>query len=181
MYYIEDVDGMPLALATTLDDGTPLKAVEPWWAASRRMFELDWPEEGSASSTALNAVSYHCRMVEQGMHGYVPSGWPDAVSPPGSEDWEASAAVWLLDLIPEYRMYPSIRRYPVVLAFIARHVLQGAVEGARDGYRTIRSQLGEMVPPHVIDAALRDFRTEGRRMAATVRTVDLVERALRGE
>jgi hypothetical protein len=78
-------------------------------------------------------------------------------------------------------VYPTIRRYPVVLAFIARHVLKGAAEGARDGYRTTRSELGELVPPHAIDAALRDFRTEGRRMAATVRAVDLVESKLRGE
>ena len=74
-------------------------------------------------------------MVERDTHGYVPPGWPDAVSPPGSEDWEASAAAWLLDLIPEYRLYPTVRRYPVVLAVIARHVLTGAVEGARQGYR----------------------------------------------
>src|ERR1700730_9612206 len=105
----------------------------------------------------------------------------EAVSAPGSEDWEASAAVWLLDFIPEYRLYPTARRYPVVLAVIARHVLAGAVEGARDGYRTTRSELGELVPPHVIDAVLRDCRTEGRRMAATVRAVELVERALRGD
>jgi hypothetical protein len=77
-------------------------------------------------------------------------------------------------------MYPAVHR-PVVLAFIARHELNGAVEGARDGYRTTRSELGELVPPHVIDAALRDFRTEGRRMTATARAVNLVERALRGE
>jgi hypothetical protein len=44
VYCIEDADGMPLALATTLDDGTPLKAAEPLWAASRRMLDLDWPE-----------------------------------------------------------------------------------------------------------------------------------------
>jgi hypothetical protein len=31
-------------------------------------------------------------MVERGTHGDVLPGWPDAVSPPGSEDWEASAA-----------------------------------------------------------------------------------------
>jgi hypothetical protein len=120
-------------------------------------------------------------MVKRDTPGYVPPGWPDAVSPPGSEDWEASAAVWLLDLIPEYRLYPTVRRYPVVLAFIARHVLDGAVEGARQGYRTIRTDLGDQVPPHVIDAALRDWRTEGRRLAAAVRSVELVERELRGD
>ena len=111
----------------------------------------------------------------------VPSGWPTAVRPPGSEDWEASAAAWLLDLLPEYRQYPAIRRYPVVLAYIARHVLNGAVEGARQGYRTTRSELGELVPPHVIDAVLKDCRTEGRRLAAAARALELVERALRSK
>ena len=51
------------------------------------------------------------------------SDWPTAVSPPGSEEWEASAAAWLLDLLPGYRQYPAVGRHPVVLAFIARHVL----------------------------------------------------------
>jgi hypothetical protein len=85
----------------------------------------------------------------------------------------------LLDLIPEYRMYPTARRYPVVFAFIARHVISGAVDGARQGYRTARSELGELVPPHAIDAVLRDSRTEGRSMASTLRSVELVEHAPR--
>jgi hypothetical protein len=76
-------------------------------------------------------------------------------------------------------MYPTARRYPVVLAFIARHAISGAVEGARQGCRTTRSELGELVPPHAIDLVLRDSRTEGRRMASTLRSVELVERALR--
>jgi hypothetical protein len=77
-------------------------------------------------------------------------------------------------------MCPTVRRYPVFLPVIARHVLTGAVEGARQGYRTIRTELGELVPPHVIDAVLRDCRTEGRRMGAIVRADELVERALVG-
>jgi hypothetical protein len=60
----------------------------------------------------------------------VPSGWQARVKPPGTPDWEATAAAWLLDLLPEYRQYPTMRRHPIVLAFIARHVLDGAVEGA---------------------------------------------------
>jgi hypothetical protein len=74
-----------------------------------------------------------------------------------------------------------ITLHPVVLAFVARHVISGAVDGARQGYRTTRSELGELAPPHVIDAALNAWRTEGRRMAATGRAIELVERALRGE
>lgn len=85
----------------------------------------------------------------------------------------------MLDLLPEYRLYPTVRRCPVVLAFIARHVLNGAVEGARHRYRTIRSDLSDQVTLHVIDAALRDYRTEGRRLATAVRSVELVERELR--
>jgi hypothetical protein len=41
--------------------------------------------------------------------------------------------------------------------------------------------MGDQVPPHVIEAALRDCRTEGRRLAAAVRSVELVERELRGD
>jgi hypothetical protein len=37
------------------------------------------------------------------------------------------------------------------------------------------------VPPHVIDAVLDTYRTEGRRLATTAKAVVLVERALRQE
>ena len=45
-----------------------------------------------------------------------------------------------------------ISRHPVVLAAIARHTVTGAAEGARQGYRTARTELGEVVPPHAVDA-----------------------------
>jgi hypothetical protein len=44
VYWIEDADGVPMALVTALADGTSLKAAESWWAASRRMLDLDWLE-----------------------------------------------------------------------------------------------------------------------------------------
>jgi hypothetical protein len=74
---------------------------------------------------------------------HVPSGWPEAVGPPGSEDWEVTAAAWLLDLIPEYRLYPALRRHLVVLAYIARHAVNGAIEGARPGCHVL---LGSLTP-----------------------------------
>jgi hypothetical protein len=73
------------------------------------------------------------------------------------------------------------RRHPVILAVIARHVLTGAVDGARGGYRTARTELGETVPPHAVDAALAAYRGLGRQMAADARAAGLVERALRGD
>jgi hypothetical protein len=112
---------------------------------------------------------------------YLPPGWPEAVKPPGGEHFESSAVAFLLELVPAYRQHPTVVRFPVILASIARHTLTGAVEGARQGYRTARTELGEAVPPHAVDATLKAYRDEGRRLAADVRGVELVERALRGE
>ena len=52
---------------------------------------------------------------------------------------------------------------------------------ARAGYRTARTELGEALPPHAIDAVLAAYKTEGRRLAATAKAVVLIEQALRGE
>ena len=110
---------------------------------------------------------------------HVPAGWPQAVAPPGAQDWEASATEWLLGLVPDLRQHAMARRHPLILATIARHVLAGAVDGARAGYRTARTELGEAVPPHAVDAALTAYRDLGRQMVRDARAVELVERALR--
>lgn len=102
------------------------------------------------------------------------------MAPPGTEDWEASAVEWLLELVPELRGHTTLRRHPVILAAIARHVATGAADGARDGYRTARTELGEAVPPHGVDAALTAYRDLGRQLVAAVRGAELIERALRG-
>lgn len=57
---------------------------------------------------------------------------------------------WLPGLVPDLRGHTMARRHPVVLA--------GAVADARDGYRTARTELGETVPPHAVDAALTTYR-----------------------
>ena len=111
----------------------------------------------------------------------MPAGWPEGVAPPGSERFEATAIEWLLsDLVPDLRASP-VRRYPVALAVIARRVTRGAVEGARDGYRTARTELGTALPPHAVDIALTAYRDQGRRLAAAAKAAELVERALRGQ
>jgi hypothetical protein len=68
---------------------------------------------------------------------------------------------------------------PACQATKAGHVLDGAVDGARQGYRTTRSELGGLIPPNAITAALQDFRAEGQRLSAALRAVELVERAPR--
>ena len=102
--------------------------------------------------------------------------------PPGSEDFESTAVGWLLDVVPpDYRLHGVLRRYPVALAALARYHSKACVEGARQGYRTARTELAGVLPPHAIDTVLAAYRKEGARLAATAEAVDLGERALRGE
>jgi hypothetical protein len=115
------------------------------------------------------------------MDVHVPAGWPEAVAPPGSEDFETSAVAWMLDELVPYLRTDPVRRYPKILAVIASHIAAGAVQGARDGFRTVRTELDEAVPPHAVDEARRAYLDEGRRLAAAAKAADLVKRALLGE
>ena len=116
------------------------------------------------------------------MGAYIPPGWPAGVHPPGSDEFESTAIGWLLDVVPpDYRLHGVLRRYPVALATMARYHSKACVEGARQGYRTARTDLAGVLPPHAIDTVLAAYRKEGARLAATAQAVDLVERALRGE
>jgi hypothetical protein len=113
---------------------------------------------------------------------YVPPGWPAGVHPPGSEEFEATAVAWLLDVVPpDYRLHGVLRRFPVALAAMARQHCEACVEGARKGYRTARTDLGKHLPPHAVDAVLAAYRREGTRLAADAAAAGLIERALRGE
>jgi len=116
------------------------------------------------------------------MAAYVPPGWPSGVHPPGSEDFERTAQAWLLDTVPpDYRLHGVLRRYPLALAAMAAHHTKACVAGAREGYRTARTELGDGLPPHALEAVLAAYRAEGRRLVAAAHAVDLVARALRGE
>ncbi len=116
------------------------------------------------------------------MAAYLPTGWPTGVHPPGSEDFERTAVAWLLDVVPpDYRLYGVLRRYPLALAAMAGHHARACVTSAREGYRSARTELAEVLPAHALDAVLAAYRAEGRRLVATATAVDLVARALRGE
>jgi hypothetical protein len=116
------------------------------------------------------------------MPAHLPPGWPAGVHPPASEGFEPSAVAWLLDVVPpDYRLYGVLRRHPVALATMARHHLTAAVQAAREGYRTARTELKDELPPHAIDAVLAAYRREGSRLVAASRAVEVVEQALRGD
>jgi len=112
----------------------------------------------------------------------VSPGWPVEVLPPQAPEWQRSAVAWLFDLCPpDYRAYEVLRRHPVVLARFAGGHLGSAVQAAREGLRTLRADLAEVVPTDVVEAALGVYDREGRRLVRTGRQVALVEAALRGE
>src|SRR5438034_8082796 len=116
------------------------------------------------------------------MATYLPPGWPTGVHPPRSEGFERTAVAWLLDVVPpDYRLHGVLQRHPVALATLARRHLAACVEGARQGYRTARTELGDVLPVSGLDAVLAAYRSEGRRLVNIARAADLVERALRGK
>jgi hypothetical protein len=97
-------------------------------------------------------------------------------------EWERSAVAWLFDLCPaDYRAHEVLRKHPVVLSRFAAHHVEAAVQAARNGLRTVRSELSGQVPPDVVDAAIAAYDREGRRLVATGRQIELVAAALRGE
>lgn len=116
------------------------------------------------------------------MTAFLPPGWPTGVQPPDSPEFERSAVTWLLDVVPsDYLLHGVLRRHPVALAALARHHLNACVEGARNGYRTARTELGPHLPPGAVEAVLTLYRSEGTRLANAARAADLLERALHGE
>src|SRR5215510_2647191 len=112
----------------------------------------------------------------------LPSGWPAGVHPPGSPGFERTAVTWLLDVVPpDYRLHGVLVRHPLALAALARHHMAACVDGARQGYRSARAELGKDLPPGGVAAVLAAYQAEGSRLVATARAVDLISRALRGE
>lgn len=112
---------------------------------------------------------------------YVPPGWPARVRPPGSPDWEATAAAYLLDCCPsDYRGYPVLRRHPVVLARFAADFVDSQLRASREGLAQIRVALADQVDPAVVQEAADAVAEQAARLARVRREVGLVEEALRG-
>src|SRR6266496_2167334 len=116
------------------------------------------------------------------MTAYLPPGWPTGVHPPGSEGFERTAVAWLLDVTPpDSRLHGVLQRHPIALATLARRHLAACVEGARQGYRTARAELGDVLPVSGLDAVLAAYRTEGRRLVTAAHAANPAEQAPRGK
>jgi hypothetical protein len=112
---------------------------------------------------------------------YTPPGWPERVRPPGTPDWELTAAAFLLDCCPaDYRAYPVLRRHPVVLARFAAEFVESQVRASADGLAGVRTSLADFVTPEVVQAAADAWAEQGAGLVRLRREVGLVEEALRG-
>lgn len=112
----------------------------------------------------------------------VPSWWPADVHPPGAPDWERRAVTWLLDQVPgDWRAYPVLRRHPALLARLAAGETEASLTAAREGWRTLRRDVGRGLPPEVLDEVMAAYEQQGGRLKERVREIDAVRHALDGE
>jgi len=106
--------------------------------------------------------------------------WPCQVKPPGSYDWERSAAKWLRELVPaRYASYPALIRHPVLLARHAQIQVQHEIRVARTALQTARADLpGLGLPESVIEHTIKLYAAEVLQLQHIARSVRAVTRAL---
>ena len=114
----------------------------------------------------------------------VPPWWPPDVRRPGSPEWERSAVSWLLDQVPgEWRAHDVLRRHPTLLARLAAGETAASLEATREGWRTLRRDVGRggaKLPPDVVDEAMAAYETQGVRLVELQRQIDAVRQAIDG-
>lgn len=109
----------------------------------------------------------------------VPPSWPAQVLPPGTEGWQESAVRWLWDLVPApYREHQLLHQQPALLARLARQTVEAQLHAMRGGYRTVRTDLKDVVEPQVIEGAVDLYAIEGTRLRELAKQTSLVEDAL---
>jgi hypothetical protein len=114
----------------------------------------------------------------------VPPWWPAQVPRPGTPDWERGAVSWLLDQVPgEWREHEVLRRHPTLLARLAAGETAASLEATREGWRTLRRDVGRggaKLPPDVVEEAMAAYERQGGRLVELGRQVDAVRQAIDG-
>lgn len=109
--------------------------------------------------------------------------WPPLVPHPGTSGWSRRAVIWMLSLAPPgyYDDAALWHEHPAALAQVAAHHLKACLDGARGGYRVVRTELEASIPPYAVDGVLAAYRADGARLHCELRQLELVARALARE
>ena len=106
-------------------------------------------------------------------------GWPASLPPQSSAEFRERVAPWLLDrCAPETRALETVRAQPLVLAALALAQQSAALDSVRAVYRSARITVLPDMEPKIAAAVVADLEALGARLAADLREVSLVARAL---
>jgi hypothetical protein len=113
--------------------------------------------------------------------GVAPAGWPTDLPPPFAEEFGAEVAGWLLDRGPgEWRAHPVLRQFPQALGLLVADHLEAELTGLRRSYRSVRSEMGDAVPPDRMGDLLAAIEAQAAVVTESGRQVALVREALAG-
>ena len=107
-----------------------------------------------------------------------PPGWPRDLPPPVTDEFAAKVTGWLLDRGPSDLRLSPLRNYPVALARVVSHVIEGQLAGTRRAYAQARVELSGALAPADISVVQSALEAEGARLLAVQRELVLVEEAL---
>ncbi|MEU8826781.1 hypothetical protein [Streptomyces sp. NPDC048636] len=113
----------------------------------------------------------------------ISADWPYQVNPPGTPDWERTAARWLRDLLPaRYAGYSTLTRHPVLLARHARLQLQNEIRAVRAALQTCRTELPALgFSETMIESTVKLYATELAQLNRLAGGVRLITDALMKE
>lgn len=105
-------------------------------------------------------------------------GWPRSLVPPQHEEFQEQVVRWLLDQGPAALRQSALRQYPVGLCLYVQAYVTGALEGVRQAYGRSRTALGEHLQAAELEIVQQGMATEGARLVALQRELDLVAQVL---
>ncbi|MCP9205967.1 hypothetical protein ABVG11_08740 [Streptomyces sp. HD1123-B1] len=110
----------------------------------------------------------------------ISADWPCQVTPPGTPDWERTAARWLRDLLPaRYAGYSTLTRHPLLLARHARLQLQNEIRAVRAALQTCRTELPSLgFTETMIESTIKLYATELAQLNRLAQGVRLITDAL---
>ena len=108
-------------------------------------------------------------------------GWPRALPPPETQDWDGLAVAWLLDLAPgDWRGLPAVAKQPLVLALLVADHVAATRSGMRASVAGLRSKVGGVLSAPQAEAAVAALLGEEARLERVAREVGLVIVAIEG-